>query len=344
MQYLLLFRSLLCLLVVTGTTLAASCRYYIDASHGYSCQLSDINYRSETDVLVIDGTHMAGKRDTDVLYLFSENTVIRFIPPVIFTKFSRLTRLHLVNVGLSLNVRSFKNATSLKVIDIPWNQVTSIPADTFRSCVNLEEIYLYNNKLQTLDKNAFVGLSKLWRLDLGANLITEIQTELLHPLTNLTILMLMKNNIITIQPNAFQSLHKLWYLNLDGSELTEVNSVMLAPLVNLEQLYLHNNAITTIHPSAFRTLTKLSILSLENNVLNKLDSTIFTPIHNLKILFINKNFIIGIQPNLFTILTKLESLDATENYCIDRNFDKISNLSNEVLPQFAACFANYQLF
>lgn len=65
----------------------------------------------------------------------------------------------------------------------------------------MEEIYLYNNKLQTLDKNTFVGLSKLWRLDLGANLIGEIQTELLKPLTNLGVLMLMKNNIVTIQPN-----------------------------------------------------------------------------------------------------------------------------------------------
>lgn len=329
---------------MVGTTKAALCRYFIHPSHGYSCQLSEIKYISETDILVIDGTHMADRRDTDVLYLFSEHTVIKFIPPMFFTKFPRLTRLHLVNVGLSLNVRSFKNAASLRVIDIPWNKFTSIPADTFRACINLEELFMYNNKIQTLDRNAFVGLSKLWRLDLGANLIKEIQTELLQPLKNLIILMLMRNDIVTIQPNAFQSLQKLWYLNLDGSELTEVNAVILEPLVNLEQLYLHNNAISIIHPNAFRTLTKLSILSLENNVLNKLDSSLFTPITNLKILFINKNFIIGIQPNLFTVLTKLESLDATENYCIDRNFDKILNLSNEVIPQFAACFANYQLF
>ncbi|CAO1432197.1 unnamed protein product [Diamesa serratosioi] len=305
---------------VIGTTLAASCHYYIHPSHGYSCQLSEINYKSETDVLIIDGAHMTGKRDSDVLYLFSENTVIKFVPQMILTKYSRLTRLHLVNVGLTLNVRSLKNCGSLKVIDFPLNQITSIPADTFKTCSNVVEIFIYSNNLKALDKNAFVGLSNLWRLDLGDNLIGEIQTELLQPLTNLGVLMLMKNNIATIQPNAFQKLQKLWYLNLDGSQLTEVNALILAPLVNLEQLYLHNNAISTIHPNAFRTLTKLSILSLENNVLNKLDSVLFVPTTNLKVLFINKNFIIGIQPNIFSVLPKLESLDATENYCIDNQY------------------------
>ena len=323
------------------TTFSASCRYYIHPIYGYSCQLGDINFKSETDVLVINGAHLAGKRDADVQYLFSENNTINFIPQIVLTKFLKLTRLHLINVGLSLNVRSLRNCGSLKVIDFSRNQITFIPADTFKTCSNLEEIFICDNKLRIVDKNAFVGLSKLSRLDLGHNLIEEIQFELLQPLINLRVLKMMKNNIITIQPNAFRTLQNLWLLDLDGSQLTEINAVILAPLVNLEQLFLHNNAISTIHSNAFRTLTKLLILSLENNVLTKLDSILFAPIANLKILFINKNFIVSIQPNLFTALTKLQSLDAKENFCIDRNFDKIVSLSTDVLPQFAACFANY---
>ncbi|XP_062593385.1 leucine-rich repeat-containing protein 4C-like [Saccostrea cucullata] len=79
---------------------------------------------------------------------------------------------------------------------------TNIPTDT---C----ELILYENKITTIQDNAFAGLYNLRKLWLYNNKITIIQTNAFNGLSNLQELYLFDNNITTLQDNAFASLHNL---------------------------------------------------------------------------------------------------------------------------------------
>ena len=63
----------------------------------------------------------------------------------------------------------------LKYIDLRQNQIEELPNGLFKNNVNLEIIYLWNNKLKFIGSTLFDGLTKLDYVDLERNVcINEI--------------------------------------------------------------------------------------------------------------------------------------------------------------------------
>ena len=74
----------------------------------------------------------------------------------------------LKELKLSIEVTEvLKNLTHLKTLEISDNNIEYIPLNTFKDFNNLEKLILTKNKIRTLLKDMFTGLSNLLWLDLG---------------------------------------------------------------------------------------------------------------------------------------------------------------------------------
>ncbi|XP_017560919.1 vasorin b [Pygocentrus nattereri] len=116
----------------------------------------------------------------------------------------------------------------------------TIPSEVPMSTKNL---YVFQNGIEALYQEDFIGLENLEMLDLSQNKLTKLLGDVFKPLSSLRNLDLSSNQIIHISEDSFA-----------GLEL-------------LERLYLYNNAIKSIHSAAFDGLEQLLELKLQGNQL-----------------------------------------------------------------------------
>jgi len=108
------------------------------------------------------------------------------------------------------NINGISNFSNLIVLDLDYNQITSLPS-TIWNLTNLTQLYLYDNQLTNLPKE-FWNLTNFNWLDLGWNQLTTFPKEIWN-LTNLTQLYL-NNNQLTTLPDTMTKLTNLCILDL----------------------------------------------------------------------------------------------------------------------------------
>ena len=194
----------------------------------------------------------------------------------------------------------------VKEINCPNQNIKS--AQGLQPFVQLERLYLTNNKIGEIKANTFAGLTKLERLYLGGNQIKEIKANAFDGLPNLQELHLYSNKITTIAADIFAGLTKLEWLDLSGNEIGEIEKDTFAGLENLLGLYLSGNQITTIAADIFDGLENLLGLYLTNNKIKEIKANTFAGLENLKTLSLRGNQISTIAADIFAGLTKLERL------------------------------------
>eukprot|EP00941_MAST-03F_sp_MAST-3F-sp1_P003098 g3098.t1 len=85
--------------------------------------------------------------------------------------------------------------TDVQIINLKWNNITSIHSENFNRLANLELIWLNNNKLTSIEEGTFIDQKKLER----------IYVE--------------NNEISSIAPDAFKNLPSLQFLGLKGNPI-----------------------------------------------------------------------------------------------------------------------------
>ncbi|KAH1176952.1 hypothetical protein KIL84_010654 [Mauremys mutica] len=139
------------------------------------------------------------------------------------------------------------------VLDLRFNRIREIPADTFKKLKHLNTLLLNNNQIKKISRNAFEGLE------------------------HLQYLYLYKNEIHTIDQHAFKGLGSLEQLmdESGNSLLTKTFRVDFgvdSALLEVDKhpcttRYIHFNQIETVKPETFRDLPKLERLRLDSNAL-----------------------------------------------------------------------------
>ena len=115
---------------------------------------------------------------------------------------------------------------------------------TNKELVNLQDLDLRFNQIETLPEGIFDQLINLQVLDLDDNKIETLPESIFNNLGNLQVLYLYNNKIETLPENIFNK------------------------LVKLQELYLTNNKIKTLPERIFDKLVKLQELNLSNNKIN----------------------------------------------------------------------------
>jgi Leucine-rich repeat (LRR) protein len=102
----------------------------------------------------------------------------------------------------------FKSLSSLVLLSLGDNQISEIEVNSFEKCLNLQKIYLYNNKLIKIHSNVFRSLPSLSYLYLNDNKTKEIEAHAFGNCPKLQTVNLNNNKLSKLELGVFKSLIK----------------------------------------------------------------------------------------------------------------------------------------
>jgi Leucine-rich repeat (LRR) protein len=172
--------------------------------------------------------------------------------------------LRMLNVNdCFLRQVTFQN-DSLEELYLDENGLNSIDAHTFSTLNNLRILSLKSNKINSIDAEAFKHQVNLVELDLSLNEIVSIHTEMFSTLKNLKNLILNRNKISNLDTESvFDSLVLLEELDLRGNDLISIDSRVFACLVNLRLLVINQNLNLKFDYLSLNSLGNLRYLFLD---------------------------------------------------------------------------------
>ncbi|XP_075446336.1 toll-like receptor 7 [Ascaphus truei] len=186
------------------------------------------------------------------------------------------------NVSFYIGEEAFKDLRNLTVLSMKSNNLSFVPGGLSS---RLRELYLYNNRIQSIQENDLYNLHNLEILDLSGNCPRCYNAP--FPCTPCP-----DNAPIQIHPNAFASLK------------------------NLQTLRLHSNSLRSISNSWFKNTINLQVLDLSQNFLAKeiSNANFLKCVPKLKDLDLSFNFELQEYPTdmplskMYSTLLSLESL------------------------------------
>ncbi|KAL1132779.1 hypothetical protein AAG570_010731 [Ranatra chinensis] len=186
---------------------------------------------------------------------------------------TRLTSLQRLNVAYNNLSRIFQLPISLSHLNLSFNSIEKIPANTWPSMNALQSLDLSNNYLQdSLESGSFANLLILQKLDLSYNGIYEPPWQSLSDISSLQYLNLENNYLRTLGKGAFGRLPIVFDLNLAHNQLNNISVRAFEGLLQLLNLNMSHNDLTHIPNGAFQGLVSLRTLDLSHNLLEKLDN------------------------------------------------------------------------
>lgn len=211
--------------------------------------LSQIDSSFEA-LTMIHSVDAARNRLTEFPSVFVGNTQIRSLSfdgirrdslwPEI-TTVSRLSYLHINDMGLSFLPDGFDSLKNLRFLCADKNAFKQIPLPVCRMS-GLERLSMVHNDLENMDSCIF-ELTNLEQLDLAGNSIQEIPAEL-GKLDNLVILSL-ASNLITSLPETIGYCRSLRNLRLYSNKLRTLPST-LSRCTSLSDVFAYGNEIDSI--------------------------------------------------------------------------------------------------
>ncbi|XP_035692542.1 slit homolog 2 protein-like [Branchiostoma floridae] len=198
--------------------------------------------------------------------------------------------------------------TSISMLDLDGNQITSIQAGSFTNLTRLKALHLHFNMITVIEKGAFASLSRLETLTLSFNQMTVIKSDLFVNLIRLRELWLDGNQITNIQLGALCYLSQLQMLNLCFNKITNIPSGLFSNLHQLQRLYIKYNKITMIQPCTFANLIHLKELRLDHNQITSIQSSALTNLTQLQELNLSYNKITMIDSTFFLYLIHMHKL------------------------------------
>ncbi|KAJ8299134.1 hypothetical protein KUTeg_023194 [Tegillarca granosa] len=180
---------------------------------------------------------------------------------------SKLTTLDLQYNGIKkLDADTLSGMPNLKSLKLGNNRLKRIHSLALSTLNNLQKLYLNNNKLKQLSTGVFRRLQSLLSIDLSNNKIKSLPNEMFSGLENLEDLNLASNSIFDIQTNVFRQTLGLVDLNLSGNRLLNFNFSLVEMLEWLSTLDISDNHLLWINvPKSTRIRLKELLLS-ENSL------------------------------------------------------------------------------
>lgn len=279
----------------------------------------------------------------------------------------RLKNLDLeANEIRELHTGVFRHCLTLQTLRLGYNKISVVELNAFDGLHKLFYLDLQNNLMQELPPTTLYPLPSLVTFLVGSPGLTEIHSETfintnlsaLHiygsPITEfprntfrsqgkLNRLTVYETMLSKILPGTFQNLKSLRFLMLHVGRLTEIDAMTLSGLTELVEIDVKWNRIERIHPNAFVDNVNLEYFYVGNNNLKTLSGRLLVNNPNLKYMDVANNRLEAIERNFFdSHETSLRYLTASDNACIDRDFQQFANFSVQVLPYFKRCFRKFE--
>ena len=217
----------------------------------------------------------------------------------------------------SINMFSLKNMTSLRVLDLSYNEeLQSIGNESFIDCPTLESLDLSGTSIYNLSLDrSFFSLKTLVLEDvvvsdefvrpgelsrkmgslekLNLEKTTLFVKELWDPIKNISTFhglhklkeLILSNNLFpTIQVPLFTNLSQLSYVKLSSCKIFQLQGNVFNDLQHLKMLDLDSNSLQVLEPKLLHRLTALEYIFLSDNGLTYLDKDVFDS--NIKLVYV----------------------------------------------------------
>lgn len=141
--------------------------------HGYTCDVQAIKISSTDDCELtnVTGAHESGKANIDVLFFHTYAKNFFCFPKNLKNVFVNVDKIHFYQANFTTLTRSDLQpfGSQLKKFWFFGGDLEVIPAELFADTVNLEWIFLDDNKIKHVGKGTFTKLTKLTALCFRSN-------------------------------------------------------------------------------------------------------------------------------------------------------------------------------
>ena len=136
-----------------------------------------------------------------------------------------------------LRARKFIRLKNLYKLDLTHNNIKIIKSSAFAGLRRVTQLLLdYNQDLEVIEPEAFVGLTALLHLNISQGKIKTLAVDTFRGLTKLQSIEFVNNGLRVISPGAFRGLEALDSLDLSGNSIQDFPRDMFQGLKQLRHL------------------------------------------------------------------------------------------------------------
>ena len=177
--------------------------------------------------------------------------------------------------------------------------IVTIPSGSFKKFTSCVILNMMRTEISTIEKDAWLGLTKLQFLRVSFNKLTTISSDTFNHLDSLIDLDLFKNEIHTIEAGAFRNLDRL-ILSANMIRYAEVELEVWANLQHsLKTIGLSENIIQILFKDSFLHLGKLSSIDISYCDIVTIKAGAFNGLPLLKSLLLAGNKLTTLEWNAF---------------------------------------------
>lgn len=227
-------------------------------------------------------------------------------------------------LGLEAGHNSISKLTAfrrapLKLLDLHYNRIGSLPAGVFSELNSLEVLDLSHNNIMELQPECFQGLEKLIVLNLTENFVETIQPKTFHEVPLLKQLALAGNSFKMIDSQWFSNLKHMEHLDLRLLALSSLPKDVFHFLPVLTLLEMSGNDFEDVPTEALRGAKSLKILHMEQNPIATLTWKSFEGMTSIEELHLSSMpHLMSIEDNAFSSMSALRILDLANNPLLTR--------------------------
>jgi Leucine-rich repeat (LRR) protein len=201
------------------------CQYLIAKNYNnteklYTCKASNlkIDGKDGNKISSIADKHIDNKKNADVESLIIDNQEIKFLPTGVKLYFPRVKELIADRCFIEeIERKSFDNMSTLEVVSLHKNKLSSIHEDAFNDLTQLKILSLSNNQLKTLPANLLTHQKKLEELYMRINQIEKIPKGFFRNNLKMKIIWMNKNNLTDIDLTDLFKMKNLKRIDLNGN-------------------------------------------------------------------------------------------------------------------------------
>jgi Leucine-rich repeat (LRR) protein len=169
-----LFWLILVLSVSFAASVVIDCEFISWFSTDYQCFLIKDPMITERGTVVTEATgrHLDSRNHSSVTAFWSRNSsyTVNYMPRGLNDVFPNLDAITIKNSHLKeIRQTDLQPFSKLKVLDLDKNDIETIERDLFKFNLQLQVIFLTDNKIRRVHPNVFDHLNKLRYLDMGYN-------------------------------------------------------------------------------------------------------------------------------------------------------------------------------
>lgn len=283
----------------------------------YTCSLTIDNPNGFDEFSGIDGIHMDGRTNDDVLdfVVFGITTII---PRVICDSFRFLRSIHILrDVGIQrFTENALSSCINLRTISSTFNPIAEIHPNFLRNNVNLTTFTITGSQLTSIPAELFSTTPNLVFTTLRFPLLRDLPADLFRNTPRVEFLHLDQNGLNIWRPEWAQSMTQLRHFSINTNNILEIP----------------RNAINS---------RRLEVFSTGQNNFKVLDYFMFNDISTVFQFNISNSPVEAIDFNLIDMARDLSLLVVTGCKCIDRSLGPFSVFRQQNMVLLEPCFAAF---